>query len=427
MKNNEAVVVKVSEVLPIKDADKIVEAVLTLDNIGLGSVVVGKDEFKSEDLAIYFDSNLCLSQVILDDNPVLSTYLGKNGRIQIIKLKNTISMGLVTPIKIVSSYYKKESDFTKIMVEGYSFLEIEGTEICHKYVPPVKHEPSIAGKKGKKPKVSRIVEGQFAFHIDTEQFFRNTHKVKPNDVISISSKFHGTSSITANVLVKRKKTFSEKLIFWDKTEKTEYDTLYASRTVIKNSALDAGGFYKFDIWKEAGEKYFKGKLAKGESVYYEIVGYLPTGAAIQASKTGKCYDYGNKPKEYSIRVYRITITTPDNVMFELGWKAMRDRCVQLGVDPVVEYYFGQAKDLFPELDVAEHWNENFAIKIKQTYLEKDSPHCINKLPDEGVVIRVEAGTIQVYKAKSERFLLDESDKHEAGEADLEEEQAVAVE
>ena len=67
-----------------------------------------------------------------------------------------------------------------------------------------------------------------------------------------------------------------------------YDYLYASRTFIKNDLLNGTGFYSVNVWQHAGEKNFLGKLHNGETVYFEIVGYLPdTQTFIQ-----KPFDYG---------------------------------------------------------------------------------------------------------------------------------------
>lgn len=200
----------------------------------------------------------------------------------------------------------------------------------------------------------------------------------------------------------------------------EYDTIVASRTVVKNGLMEKGqsGYYGEDLWTLCGEEYFKGKLHKGETVYYEIVGYLPSKRAIQAK-----YDYGCLPGEHKIAVYRITKTGVDGDVVEYGWQAMKDRCKELNVDHVKELYFGKARDLFPELDVSEHWNQNFVQKLKDTYLEKDLECNIScKVPDEGIVLRVESKGIEVYKLKSERFYLKESELHEKGEVDVEEEQ-----
>jgi hypothetical protein len=238
------------------------------------------------------------------------------------------------------------------------------------------------------------------------------HKLNPDSVISISRKIHGTSAIASNCLVKRKKTFIEQLMFWDKSDKTCYNMVYASRSVVKNDSIDPG-FYGFDIWRNAGEKHFSGKLFQGETVYYEIVGFLPTGSMIQ-----KGYDYECQPNEYKIAVYRITKTGPDNHVIEYGWQAVKDRCRELNVPMVEEYYFGRASDKY--IIEEDNWNQQFVKALQNEYLEKICPDCKGKKPDEGIVLRVESLGIEVYKLKSELFLLGESTAKDNGDEDLEE-------
>ena len=50
------------------------------------------------------------------------------------------------------------------------------------------------------------------------------------------------------------------------------------------------------------------------------------------------------------------------------------------------------KFLYPELSLTEHWNENFIQKLasdKNFFMECESPTCNNKVPHEGVVIKIE--------------------------------------
>ena len=238
----------------------------------------------------------------------------------------------------------------------------------------------------------------------------------PEQIISISRKIHGTSAICSNALVKRKLSIIEKIakILGIQVKDTEYDYLYASRTRVKNDATTPG-FYKEDIWSEAGKKFFLTKLHAGETVYYEIVGFLPSGGAIQ-----KGYRYGCNPGTYKIAVYRITMTAPDGTVVEYSWQAMKQRCEELQVPMVEEYYYGKALD-FPLYSnpEPENWVSSFIFDLKQNYLEKKAEDCDNN-PDEGIVIRIEGLNIEAYKLKSEAFLLRESKAHEEEVIDIEE-------
>ena len=416
MDNNKAFVCRLKNITPIEGADKIVQAQVFLNGIPITQVVVGVDT-KEDTPVVYFDSNLCLSDRLIADYPDLAVYLAKSNRVRCIKLRGVISNGLCVDLTKFAKYTAVE------MPEGYAFDSIGDVEICHKYVP-VKMEPTArhGSKERKAKKPSRIIPEMFRFHVDTEQLPRNVHKLHLNDVISISRKVHGTSAIVSHTQVRKFPTVREKIAkaIGIHIEDREWDYLYSSRSVIKNDALTPG-FYKYDLWTETGKKYFGGKLHKGETVYYEIVGYLPgTKTFIQ-----KNYDYGTLPGDCSIAVYRITSTNPDGVVLEYSWAAMRERCKEMGVPIVQEYYYGRVTDFLHAFDIAStpEWASNLLAVLKRVYLEQDCPdNLCKKMPDEGIVLRVEAKDIQVYKYKSEKFLTHESKAKEDEVIDIEEQE-----
>jgi hypothetical protein len=202
-----------------------------------------------------------------------------------------------------------------------------------------------------------------------------------------------------------------------------YEYLYASRTVIKNEAV-GGGFYGTDLWTRVGEEQFKGKLHAGESVYYEIVGYIPgTTTRIQ-----KGYRYGCKEGEYKIAVYRITQTNVQGTVTEYSWQMMKERCVELQVPMVQEYYFGVLYN-YSERSIyngdLESWNKALLSALKQDFLEKKAEDCDGN-PDEGIVLRIEGLNLNVFKYKSEAFLLKESKNKDEEVEDIEEQEQVGT-
>lgn len=398
MNNNEAVVCTLQNISKIPNADKIVQSEVWLNGIKLTQVVVGLDSVEGQ-VVTYFDSNLQLSDQVIKDYPDLATYLSKGNRVRAIKLKGVFSSGLVVDVSKFYKYGDKDK-----LIPGYSFCKLGDTEICKKYYPPIKSSPTQGQKKGRKGKqISRMIEGQFRFHIDTELLLKNYFKLRPDSVISISRKQHGTSSIISNCLVKKQLKWYEKILkkIGINIVDTEYSLIVASRTVVKNDNPHPG-FYKEDIWTSTGKEYFQDKLHKGETAYYEILGYLESGSFIQ-----KGYDYNCLPGQHKIAVYRITSTGLDGTVYEYGWQAMKERCIELNVPMVEEFYYGRASDLFKELDTGDGWNKQFVQRLIDTYLEKKAP-CINDVPDEGIVIRVEGIGIEVYKLKSEAFTLREN-------------------
>ena len=87
-----------------------------------------------------------------------------------------------------------------------------------------------------------------------------------------------------------------------------------------------------------------------------------------------------------------------------------------------EYYYGYARDLYPDLEIsAKDWSEQFINRLandKRFNMECDSPDCNNKVPHEGIVIKVENMKSEAAKLKSFKFL----DKEQAiTEANIEDE------
>lgn len=58
---------------------------------------------------------------------------------------------------------------------------------------------------------------------------------------------------------------------------------------------------------------------------------------------------------------------------------------------------------------------------KRFYMEMDSPHCVNKVPHEGVVIKIDDGITRAFKLKCFRFLNKEQELLDKGESNIEDE------
>ena len=173
--------------------------------------------------------------------------------------------------------------------------------------------------------------------------------------------------ISADVLCKRQLKWKDKVAGWlTYVPDTAYDYLWSSRKVVKNQYYNkevSEGYYGCDVWGEA-HKVLQPFLTKGLTLYYEIIGWLPTGGAIQ-SMGGKAYDYGydmpiwdpTTPYKYNvhfgIRVYRITYTNPDGIVYEFSARQVQQWCKDKGLTPVTELYYEYAKDLYPDISVSE--------------------------------------------------------------------------
>ena len=121
-------------------------------------------------------------------------------------------------------------------------------------------------------------------------------------------------------------------------------------------------------------------------------------------------------------MYRITITNADGKVFELSPKEVQYWCKNNGLEPVIELYYGKASNLYPEIKDSKNWNDTFIDKLaddKNFYMELDSPDCKNKVPHEGIVIKVDNMTPNAVKLKSFRFLGKESEEIDKGIANIE--------
>lgn len=116
-----------------------------------------------------------------------------------------------------------------------------------------------------------------------------------------------------------------------------YDWGYVTgtRRVVLDT-FDDGGFYGNNAFREKHAKVFEGKLHKGETVYYEVVGFTDDGAPIMnpgnnsklndkefTKQYGKTttFSYGCAPdgKEHpksDLFVYRMTMTNEDGDVVE---------------------------------------------------------------------------------------------------------------
>ena len=399
---------------------------------------------------VYFPTACCINPDLLryanlyrhkelNNDPEQSGMFDDNGRVKAIKLRGELSEGFILPAVMLENYLLS---VTNMSIELQDELEFDCVEhdgksfwINKKYIPKNTRTPGMpnsGGRVSKKVKgLDKIIENQFRFHYDTTLIKKCPHVVRPTDLISITEKVHGTSGISAYVLCKKPLSWKEKIAKWLTGEEfDQYDYLYASRSVIKNQYYNkdvSSGFYGVDVWKYANDV-IKPWLQKGMTVYYEIVGFLPNGGYIQ-----KGYDYGCFPPKddnyvygihYKVLVYRVTMTNVAGNVHEFSAREVQQWCHHVGLIPVTEYFYGYAKDLYPDLDSSEHWNENFLQKLandKNFHMEENSPTCGNEVPHEGVVIKVENMKSEAFKLKCFKFLDKEGKSLDKGESNIEDE------
>ena len=338
-----------------------------------------------------------------------------------IKLRGEKSDGLFLPLSCLD--YCFDNGAAANLKLGDTISVVNRHEICCKYIPRQKHRRGgySEGNKTRKKKVN--IAPLFMEHVDTEQLAYNLNAFRCGDEIEISLKMHGTSQRTAYLPVLKgyKRTFMDKLFRREGTPIYEYDLITGTRrTVIEDTV---GGYYGSNEFRMPHAEQFRGKLWKGETVYYEVVGFTDAGVPIMSpaannkmndkefvkqygettvfsygcSPTGKTTLYGRDDEgEYSIEsdvpqsdiyVYRITMTNEDGNVVEYTPDFMRYRCEQMGVKTVPVLW----KDIIPENPASTddptitpgEWIKNVAERFY------DGPDPIGKTHvREGVVVRI---------------------------------------
>jgi len=280
-------------------------------------------------------------------------------------------------------------------VNRHKYIEAKNLKVGDKIISNVKKEftPVIEAITSITSRDARGNKSKYDIETETHNF------------VSGGMLIHNSSGWCSNVLVKSDVGFVERCIrrIFILGDKVEHDFVFGSRKVVKNGDMQEGRklqhFYDVDIWGIAKDE-LKEFIPKGYTFYFEIVGYTPSGAAIQSQ-----YDYGCVQGEHKSYIYRITFTNADGVVRDLSTDEIREWASKMGFNYVPHFYTGKAKDLFPELDVENHWHEEFMKKLEATYNGKNCFMCRNVVPEEGIVLRKESGfQFESYKLKSYEFL-----------------------
>lgn len=351
-----------------------------------GNTVCVSLDYTEGQLGVYFPTGGQLSVKFAEANNLLRKkdvdgnniggYMDPDKRnVTAIKLRGEKSDGLFLPLTCLEPF----GDISKLKA-GDRIDVFNGEEICTKYIPKTSARRGHVSEGNRTRKHRAPIAPLFAEHADTEQLAYNLGAFKVGDELDLSLKMHGTSQRTGylKVLTGYKKTM------WDKLFRRQgepiYDWGYVSGT--RRVVLDTfdGGFYGSNEFREQHHNTFVGKLWKGETVYYEVVGFTHTGAPIMGNgnneKLGKdfvkqygketVFSYGCTPeatiqkmfygeddkghfaipeeqpndKRSDVYVYRMTMTNEDGDVVEYTPDFMRYRCEQMGVKTVLS--FGKA-------------------------------------------------------------------------------------
>lgn len=396
---------------------------------------------KENDLVVYFPVESQLDNKILHNMNLYSSselnsdtsvkgFFNDKGRVRAIKLMKVPSEGFVLPVADVAELYGVDVSHLKL---GAIFDSLNNEVIVKKYVINAQKAKEVKAGGPKQKKIvreSRMVDEQFKLHRDTPKLAANLFHLLENidSLIYITWKLHGTSFVSSRVLTKKKLSMFQSIFKWAGADVVtkEYSNVYSSRKVIKNEyfeekAKNYNHFYGVDIWSSANDL-VKDNLLKGETLYGEIVGYLPSGAEIQ-----KGYDYGCDKDTFDVYVYRITQTNEDGKVVELTYDQIVERTEQLGVKVVPLIWKGSFRELLNivKFDYSDTVDEigiadAVALWLKDNYVyDQDSIFCKNKVPEEGICLTIVNSKMSTYKLKSTRFLQHETKELDKGLENIE--------
>jgi len=429
-----AKVIRIDNLRKHSNADK-----LQITTIDFQNVITGLD-CKEGDIYVYFPLECAINKEFLswsnsfqdkelNEDKTQAGFFNKHGRVRAVKLRGEPSQGYIIPVGVLDTWLapnKIENICWKDHLNE-EFDSYENIIICKKYIPNGRTQGSGNNKsQGKSPRISRLVDGQFLLHGDTENLRKNIHKLELSDIIGIHYKKHGTSFVVGNVLTKKKLSWKDKVakFFGIKVVEKDYDIIYSSRNVVKNQyeTANVGHYYDVDIWGIVKEE-LKGKIPKGYTLYGEILGYLPSGKMIQ-----KDYDYGCKEGEHKTYIYKISFTNEDGIVSYLTDNQIKDFCNKYDLlYKDTFYYYGTTENLLLSLDPDNEihdtdWRVDLIKLLEEAYNNKDCYMCTNKVPEEGIVLRIERlDRYEAYKLKSARFLEHETKVLDSEEANIEDE------
>ncbi len=416
-----------------------------------GFKVITGLETKIGDSGIYFPIDGQLNEEFAEANNLVEKYdefgkkisssgdLSSNRRIRALTLRGVRSEGIWLPLDCLN-YLDGKIPFDDVkkfaidsIVEGYEFDHIGEVEICSKYIPNLKHK-KIGPTPG--PKTPKHREGDyrnykyFHRHRDTTILLKVIDSIKADTELCVTAKLHGTSAITGYVPVENKLNWFKRKVnrayeivenvahmfkiplkLKRKFSVEDYKYLNGSRNVVFEGKEDT--FYK-DQFRELAANMFRDQLHKGETVYYEIVGYATNGKPLMKShvvnkeikksfvgsdkfKEEMVYSYGCEFGNFDIYVYRITKINDIGVCVDLSWDDLKYRCRELGIKYVPEL------DRFVHDGISSNLIKRLDKFLSETELKPsivDPSHI-----EEGVCLRVIDDSVNpvIYKKHSFAF------------------------
>lgn len=326
MSTHRVEVVKIDAVNVHPNADR-----LELATVAGWQVVIGKNNFKTGDLAVYIPVDSVLPETLEMRlfPPDAKIKLNKH-RIRSIKIRGQMSQGMLIPLQDAIDELTATG---KLDPSGYDVFEL-GQDLAEtlgvvKYEPP---EPEFGGGKGTRAKRAskNQINPNFRKYTDIENIKWYTNVFQEGELVYISEKLHGTSA--------RYGWVPRHYSGWFATVRASVMNWLAKIGVVsshqfvfgsRNCQLHTGSnksWYKEDVYsKILYQENIKAKLQPGECIYGEIVGY----------NIQKNYSYGCKEGEHAFYVYDVMVDGK-----WLDYPAFVRFCTRRGFTPVPKLYVG---------------------------------------------------------------------------------------
>lgn len=411
MATNQAIIARVTEVKEIPGANSVQISVV------LGEFCVTSKEVKQGDVGILFPEGLQLSEEYVHENNLSrrsednkdktkTGFFEQNRRVRAQPFMKVRSTALFMPL---SSLEYSGVDVLTLQV-GMEFGELNGKEICKKYISAATRQAGIANntKAAKKNFAPNFLE-----HVDTEHALRNLHRLNKGDIIFWHAKLHGSSIRSAYTqtvveLPKWKQLVNKVLPLF---EDTRWEFVTGSRRVVLKNELEANGFHGSNQWRHDITEKLKPFLTKSMTVYGEAVGYV-NGSSIMAKHNSKVlknkaftakygeeitYHYGCTPDQYKFHIYRITVQDQSGEIRDYSQRELEKWCEDREINHTVEIHSPTVYNGDPE----ELSKLIVALTEREELMGED--YTCSSIPSEGIILRVENGNKTPLFLKSKSF------------------------
>lgn len=404
----EAIVCRLTNVRAHPNAQK-----LKLANACGFQLVIGLDRAEG-DLGLLFipgtqiDSTFLVANKLYRKDPATGAqwpgFFESNGKVRATKLRGEWSEAFW--IELSALDYLSEGYRPVYPEEGATFTEFMGRPICRKYESLQQlREKAHYQKQGKTSPKYRFPH--FREHFDTGQLRHNLNRIPEGALLYLTQKCHGTSGRTGYLLgdakLNRFQRSWNKYCGWTGLKYPQQSWQHISGTrhavMVWDSEKDVG-YYSGTTFRSTIHKELAPLLSKGQTLYYEIVGYddharsimpahqLDDPELVKQYGQKMTYSYGCDPDgfctiwqrsgwtRFRVLVYRITQTNEDGDVTELSWERVKQWCQTHNVESVPEFartFHTTVEDLLalcrthadgPDVLDHRHFREGVCVRVE---------------------------------------------------------------